>query len=92
MVPAARLVPGVVPDLPAPTPVKVRPGAGGVAGALAGVNDGRLGSFQSKAAEPEQDGAICLIRWAAWPTEVIPARLPDAVAAACRILANSSSS
>jgi len=28
-----------------------------------------------------------VIRWPAWPTEVIPAHLPHAVAAACWILA-----
>ena len=37
VVPAARLVPSVVPDLPAPTPVKVRAGAGGVLVPLSGV-------------------------------------------------------
>lgn len=43
--PSARrritFVPGVVPDIPAPTPVEVRTGTGGVGGALAGVNDGQ---------------------------------------------------
>jgi hypothetical protein len=45
---------------------------------------------QPEAAELEQDRAICVIRWPAWPTEVIPVHLPDAVAAACRNFANSS--
>jgi hypothetical protein len=46
-----HLVPGVVPHIPAPTPIQVRTGAGGVAAALAGVNDGLLASSQLQAAE-----------------------------------------
>ena len=44
-----HLVVSVVPHIPFPTPIEVRTGRGGVAGAIAGVNDGLLASTQPEA-------------------------------------------
>jgi hypothetical protein len=44
-----HLVASVVPHIPFPTPIQVRTGRGGVAGAIAGVNDGLLASSQPEA-------------------------------------------
>ena len=49
--PQDHLVARVVPHVPAPTPIQMCTGGGGVAGAIAGVNDCLLASSQSERAE-----------------------------------------